>query len=70
MRKHKVAGIIAIFLVISLLFSGCIGVVAASIFQTRSAEKEILPLGSESVEFIHLLGMGAWATNLILGYHL
>lgn len=66
MRKHKVAGIITIFLVISLLFSGCTGVVATSIFQATDAETETFPLESESVEFIHLLGVGAWATNLTL----
>ena len=66
MRKYKVTGIIAVFLVISIFFSGCAGVVGTSVCEARGAGKEMLPLESESAEFIHLLGMGAWATNLTL----
>ncbi len=66
MRKSKYAGIIIAFWAIAILSDGCSNVAAMADSWTSERLNESLPIEAESVEFIHLLGMGAWATNLTL----
>ena len=66
MRKTKYATIIADLLAVAIFFGGCSNVAAIADSWTHEGSKETLPIETESVEFIHLLGMGAWATNLTL----
>ena len=66
MKKTKYAVIIASLLAVAILFGGCSNVAAMADSWTNERLNESLPIEAESVEFIHLLGMGAWATNLTL----
>lgn len=66
MRKSKYAGIITTLLAIAILFGGCSNAASVADSWINEGSNEFLPIEAESIDLIHLLGMGAWATNLTL----
>ena len=66
MQTAKYTALIASLLAVVILFGGFSNVAAMADSWTSEGSNELLPIEAESVEFIHLLGMGAWATNLTL----
>lgn len=66
MRNSKYAAIIAALLTVAILSSGCSDVAVMADSWTSGGSNELLPIEAESIEFMHLSGVGAWATNLTL----
>ena len=66
MKKSKFIVSIAALMAVVIWFSGCSGAVTAVNAPNDTITEKQLPIEAEAVEFVHLLGMGAWATNLTL----
>lgn len=65
MKLSNLVVLTAAFVVVVILFSGCAEVATVVTMETVADTKQ-LPFETESIDLIHLLGMGAWATNLTL----
>ena len=66
LRNIRYKAITASLLVVAILFGGCSNIAAVANSRTHGGSNELLPIEAESIELVHLLGVGAWATNITL----